>query len=104
MLGIFFGIGTRVQYPKTKLEQDRVARKRAGTITTSRSSRGSSAAHGKPCPTTDACLVQLPGESKVIDNAFIVKYVFVLTHENASIRVLAHHHPATLDQIQKYDR
>jgi hypothetical protein len=33
--GIFFGIGARVWYPKSKSEQDRVAKKKAKTITSS---------------------------------------------------------------------
>jgi hypothetical protein len=98
VFGIFLGIGGRVWYPKSKSEQERVARKKATTITTSLAA-GVSAEQGLARPRTlhtpipvlslvtkivtapvtldirINTLTQLPEEAKVKDKDVVAKYV-----------------------------
>jgi hypothetical protein len=98
VFGIFFGIGARVRYPKSKSEQERVARKKAKTITTILTaglSDGEGLARPRtplttipiPSPVTKIVtspvtldvrintLTQLPEEAKVNDKDVVAKYV-----------------------------
>jgi hypothetical protein len=98
MFGIFFGIGARVHYPKSKSEQERFARKKAKTITTSLTA-GLSDGEGLARPRTPLTIVpvlspvtkivtahvildvrintlaQLPEETKVDHKDVVAKYV-----------------------------
>jgi hypothetical protein len=98
ILGIFLGIGARVRYPNSKSEQERVAQKKAKTITTSLTA-GLSDGEGLARPRTPLTtipvllpvtkivtapvaldgrintLAQLPEEEKVNDKDVVAKHV-----------------------------
>jgi hypothetical protein len=98
VFGFFFGIGPLFRYPKSKSEQERVARKKAKTITTSLTaglSDGEGLARPRtplttipvPSPVTKIVtapvtldvrintLTQIPEEEKVNDKDVVAKYV-----------------------------